>query len=107
MRERLYIVVSAIYPKLSTTAMIVDFWNSEIFKIRSYHPSDLTSIYRICLLTAKSGSDASDIFKDHDLVGHYSAAPYATLEPELTFVVTYNNNVCGYILGTKNKKKFR
>ena len=63
-------------------------------------------LYRICLLTADSGKDASGLFKDPDLPGHFYAAPYALFEPELCFVATYNNNPCGYILGTKDSKRF-
>ena len=58
------------------------------FKIRNYHPCDLVSLYRICLLTADSGGDASHLYSDPDLVGQFYAAPYAVYEPELCFVVT-------------------
>ena len=75
-------------------------------KIRSYHPSDLTSLYRICLKTADSGSDASNIYKDPDLVGHFYAAPYVLFEPELTIIAALNENPYGYILGTKNSTQF-
>jgi len=76
------------------------------FKIRSYHPSDLVSLYRICLLTGDSGSDASNLYKDPDLLGHFYAAPYAVLEPELCFVVTCDGTPCGYILGCRDSAKF-
>lgn len=76
------------------------------FKIRPYHPSDLSMLYRICLLTADSGKDAAGLFKDPDLPGHFYAAPYALFEPELCFVATNNNNPCGYILGTKDSQVF-
>jgi ribosomal protein S18 acetylase RimI-like enzyme len=80
--------------------------NLKNIEIRQYHHSDLTSLYKICLLTANSGKDASDLYKNHDLVGHLSAAPYAIFEPELTFIVTLNNEPSGYILGTKNSMAF-
>ncbi len=76
------------------------------FNIRPYHPSDLTSLYSICLLTADSGKDASGLLKDPDLAGHFYAAPYAVFEPELCFVATNNNKPCGYILGTKDSAGF-
>ena len=41
------------------------------FKIRPYHPTDLTALYKICLLTANSGGDASKLFSIPDLVGHF------------------------------------
>ena len=75
-------------------------------EIRPYHHSDLPSLYRICLHTANSGKDATSLFTDPDLVGQLSAVPYAIFEPELTFIVTLNNEPSGYILGTKNSKDF-
>ena len=79
----------------------------EIIEIRPYQPSDLESIYKICLLTGDSGKDASDKYQDPDILGHFYAAPYAVLEPELTFIVTLDGKPSGYILGTKNSDNFR
>jgi ribosomal protein S18 acetylase RimI-like enzyme len=76
------------------------------FSIRPYHPSDLPMLYRICLLTGDSGQDASHMYQDPDLLGHLYAAPYAVLEPELCFILTYSGQPCGYVLGTKDSKMF-
>ena len=75
-------------------------------EIRPYHASDLSSLYRICLLTGNSGTDASELFSDPDLLGHFYAAPYAVLEPELCFILTCCEFPCGYILGTHNSEDF-
>ncbi len=74
--------------------------------IRPYHPSDLSALYRICLQTGDSGKDASNQYKDPDLLGQYYAAPYAVLEPDLCFVLLCNRELCGYILGTQDSAKF-
>ncbi len=74
--------------------------------IRPYHPSDLISLYRICLQTADSGKDASIKYTDPNLLGHYFAAPYVFLEPDLCFVLSLEGKPCGYILGTRNSEKF-
>ena len=79
----------------------------EKLEIRPYKPSDLESIYQICLLTGDSGKDATYKYKDPNLIGHFYAAPYSVLEPELTFIVTLNGNPSGYILGTKNSEEFK
>lgn len=76
------------------------------FKIRNYHPSDLTELYRICLKTGDSGKDATKIYDDPNLLGHIYVGPYAVYEPELCFVVTASDKPYGYILGTKDSKKF-
>lgn len=74
--------------------------------IRPYHPTDLTSLYRICRLTADDGEDASPLYSDPDLLGHYYAAPYAVLEPDLCFILTQNDMPIGYILGTRDSVEF-
>lgn len=76
------------------------------YAIRPVHPCDLSSLYRICLLTGDSGGDASHLFNDSELLGHFYAAPYAFIEPELCFVLTRQGKPCGYILGTQNSEKF-
>ena len=76
------------------------------FKIRPYHITDLSSLYRICLLTGYNGADATPYLKDPDLAGHLFAAPYAVFEPGLSFVLTLNYFPCGYILGTADSPTF-
>ncbi|NOX65295.1 MAG: GNAT family N-acetyltransferase [Chlorobi bacterium] len=76
------------------------------FAIRPYHPSDLTALYKICLLTANSGSDGTKLFNDPELVGHFYVAPYVVLEPEVSFVVTNNGKPSGYIVGARDSQKF-
>jgi ribosomal protein S18 acetylase RimI-like enzyme len=74
--------------------------------IRPYHPSDLYSLYRICLLTGASGADATQLYRDPELLGHIYVAPYAVLEPDLCFVLTHGGTPCGYILGTRDTATF-
>lgn len=77
-----------------------------MFAIRPYHPTDLTALYRICLGTADSGQDGTHLYTDPDLVGHYYTAPYAVLEPDLSFVLTHNGTPCGYVLGVRDTATF-
>ncbi len=71
-------------------------------QIRNFHPTDLPYLYKICLKTADSGKDATQLYKDPFLVGQYFAAPYANFEPDLTFILTLNEKPYGYILGTSD-----
>ena len=57
------------------------------FTIRPYHPEDLDGLYDICLKTGDTGEDATGLYDDPKLLGHLYAAPYAVLEPDLTFVL--------------------
>ncbi len=77
------------------------------FAIRPYHPSDLYTLYRVCLLTGDMGNDASAQFRDPELLGHFYAAPYAVLEPDLCFVVTRDGVPSGYVLGARDSEAFR
>jgi GNAT superfamily N-acetyltransferase len=76
------------------------------FTIRPYHASDLYSLYRICLLTGESGKDASQLYQDPELLGHYYAAPYGIYEPETCFILTSNGTPCGYILAAPDTSAF-
>ena len=76
------------------------------FSIRPYQTSDLDALYDICLKTGDTGEDATGLYDDPKLLGHLYAAPYAVLEPELTFVLEDSGGVCGYILGAFDSKTF-
>ena len=76
------------------------------FDIRRYHITDLSSLYRICLLTGYNGKDATPFLKDTDLVGHLFAAPYAFFEPDLCFILVQDSIPSGYILGTTDSIRF-
>jgi GNAT superfamily N-acetyltransferase len=76
------------------------------FKIRPYHPSDLSSVYRICAQTADCGADASHLHNDPEVLGHYYAGPYAVLEPDLCFILTCAGVPYGYVLGTRDSDVF-
>lgn len=76
------------------------------FAIRPYTPADLPELYRVCLLTGDSGADASGLYRDANLLGHFYAAPYAVHEPDLVFVLSDLEGVCGYVLGCRDSLEF-
>jgi ribosomal protein S18 acetylase RimI-like enzyme len=76
------------------------------FTIRPYHPSDLYSLYEICLKTGDSGEDATHRYQDPQLLGHFYVAPYAVFEPDLCFVLTHAGAPVGYVLGTRESTSF-
>ncbi|MBN1300774.1 MAG: GNAT family N-acetyltransferase [Melioribacteraceae bacterium] len=75
-------------------------------EIRNFHPTDINMLYKICLQTGNSGKDATALFKDPDLLGHYYMAPYVNYQPELCFVVASNDKPFGYIIGVSDSEKF-
>jgi len=74
--------------------------------IRPYHPGDLDALYRICLLTGDNGQDATPLFHDPQLLGHFFAAPYGLFEPSLAFVAEDTEGVGGYIVGALDTQAF-
>jgi GNAT superfamily N-acetyltransferase len=77
-----------------------------MFAIRPYHPSDFTALYRVCLLTGDSGKDASQIYRDPELLGHIYVGPYVVYEPDLCFTLTNKGVPCGYVLGARDTLAF-
>jgi ribosomal protein S18 acetylase RimI-like enzyme len=75
-------------------------------QLRNYKPEFLPDLFRICLETGDSGQDARAEFTDPELLGAFYAAPYAILEPDLTFVLQDETGVCGYILGTRDSTAY-
>jgi hypothetical protein len=67
------------------------------FEIRPYRDADLNSIYKICMQTADGGKDASHLFAEQQLIGDFYAVPYVILESDVYWVVSRDNQVCGYI----------
>jgi ribosomal protein S18 acetylase RimI-like enzyme len=74
--------------------------------IRPYRPADLDALYRVCLQTGRNGGDATPLYRDHRLIGHVHAAPYAVHEPALAFVAEDSEGVGGYIVGTIDSLAF-
>ena len=74
--------------------------------IRPFHPSDLPSIYRICLLTGEVGGDATALYRDPDLLPHLYAGPYPLADPGLTFVVVDVVVIVGYFVATASTPQF-
>ena len=74
--------------------------------IRPAVPSDQAALYRICLLTADAGADASAAGRDASLFGHLYAGPYLALQPDFAWVLEDADGPCGYVLATPDSADF-
>lgn len=76
-------------------------------EIRAFQPADLPALYRICVQTGEAGDDASSLYSDPKLLGHFYAAPYAIHDPALCLIATWKGEPAGYILGADDSAGFR
>lgn len=76
------------------------------FSLRPYRPEDLEAVYTVCLETGDIGSDATQLYRDPEVLGHLYAGPYVTLEPDSAFVLEDGAGVCGYVIGALDSKTF-
>jgi ribosomal protein S18 acetylase RimI-like enzyme len=69
--------------------------------------SDLPCFYEICLKTGDGGKDASALFFDQYLLGHYYAAPYLVYRSGICFAVEYEYRPQGYIVAVPDTESFK
>ena len=79
--------------------------NDPAFVIRKYNSRDRSAVRRICCETALMGEPSAIFFADDEIFADALTAYFTDYEPESCFVAEYNNNVVGYLLGTKDSKR--
>jgi len=79
----------------------------EKINIRRAVLSDLPYFYDICLKTGDEGRDASSLFSDPYLLGHYYAAPYLAFQAGICFVAEYEYRPQGYIVAVPDTVAFK
>ena len=67
---------------------------------------DLPGAYRVCLLTAAAGGDASARHGDLDLLGHVWAGPYLAFPDAVSRVIHDERGVAGYCLAVPDTAFF-
>ena len=74
--------------------------------IRLYRDGDRAAMSDICMRTGWAGGDARGYFQDQELLPDIFAAPFAALEPDLTFVLDNGERAVGYVVGTADTARF-
>ncbi len=74
--------------------------------IRPAQLGDLDAAYRICLQTGDSGSDASPLYRDPELIGHIYAGPYLALDGFISLVAEDGEGICGYAVGAADTREY-
>lgn len=76
------------------------------FSLRKATPADHDALRHVCLKTGDSGNDATAREDDPALLGDIYAVPYQIYAPRFAFVVEYEGNVVGYVLGALDSRAF-
>ena len=79
---------------------------SQSLAIRKATPQDADALFAICLKTADSGTDATQLYGDPRLPGYIWAAPYGALEPDFAFLLTTPEVAIGYVIGVPDTAAF-
>jgi ribosomal protein S18 acetylase RimI-like enzyme len=69
--------------------------------IRRYEPRDRDAVRQLCCETGFLGKPIDPVFEDRGLFADYLTRYYTDCEPESAFVVTVNDEVRGYLLGSR------
>jgi GNAT superfamily N-acetyltransferase len=75
-------------------------------RIRPALAADTPYFYEICLKTGDAGKDASALFFDPFLLGHYFAAPYLFFPQGVCFAAEYQFRPQGYIIAVPDTGAF-
>src|SRR5277367_5671216 len=77
------------------------------FQVRRYRPSDRDSVRALCCETGFLGNAIDPVFEDRELFADFLTDYYLRHEPDSAFVVTKNDRVQGYLLGSHHPSKHR
>jgi ribosomal protein S18 acetylase RimI-like enzyme len=79
---------------------------TEHYAVRPARLDDLDALYEICLKTADSGVDATELYGERHLPGYVWSAPYGVLEPDFAFMLATPERAVGYVIATPDTAAF-
>src|ERR1700758_2486528 len=71
------------------------------FSIRSYRKSDREAVRRLCCQTGFLGEPIDPVYEDRQLFADFLTTYYTDHEPESSFVLEIDGEICGYLLGCR------
>lgn len=69
--------------------------------LRAYRPADREVVRRLCCETGFLGEPIDPAFEDRELFADFLTAYYTDWEPESAFVLEFDGQVKGYLLGSR------
>src|SRR6186713_564048 len=71
------------------------------YLIRGYRRSDREAVRKLCCDTGFLGEPIDPIYEDRELFADFLTTYYTDHEPESSFVLEENGELCGYLLGCR------
>lgn len=71
------------------------------FIIRGYRASDREAVRKLCCQTGFLGEPIDPVYEDRQLFADFLTTYYTDWEPESSFVVEGDGEICGYLLGSR------
>lgn len=71
------------------------------FEIRQFRRGDRARVRELCCATGFLGNPIDPVFEDRELFADYLTAYYTDWEPESAFVLLVNDEIRGYLLGSR------
>ena len=75
--------------------------DEKAFVIRSYRASDRAAVRKLCCQTGFLGEPIDPVYEDHELFADFLTTYYTDHEPESSFVIELEGEICGYLLGCR------
>ncbi len=75
--------------------------NDPSFTIRPYRSSDREAVRRLCCQTGFLGEAIDPVYEDRELFADFLTTYYTDHEPESSFVLDYEGELRGYLLGSR------
>jgi hypothetical protein len=75
------------------------------FQVRRYRASDRDSVRALCCETGFLGRAIDPVFEDRELFADFFTDYYLRHEPDSAFVVTKNDSIQGYLIGSRHPLK--
>jgi hypothetical protein len=71
------------------------------FIIRSYRSSDREAVRQLCCETGFLGEPIDPVYSDREMFADFLTTYYTDWEPESSFVIESDGQICGYLLGSR------
>ena len=71
------------------------------FTIRGYRPTDRAAVRQLCCQTGFLGTPIDPVYEDRQLFADFLTTYYTDWEPESSFVIESDGQICGYLLGSR------